>query len=88
MVRKTIARLMSSQIILFFYSPKIGPYSENNILTPESNVSFNESLKSRNPLWGIKDICDLKKLAEQNSMTLFEIHSLPSNNKLLVWKKN
>lgn len=76
--------LLKSKGFLFTY----GPYSSNNVLTPESNVLFDKSLREQNSSWGIRDIQDLKALAENNSMELFQILDLPSNNKLLVWKKN
>ncbi|KFB35724.1 AGAP009967-PA-like protein [Anopheles sinensis] len=64
-----------------------GPYAVNGILTPESNVSFNESLQRRNPEWGIRDTSVLQKLATLNRMTLEEMIDLPANNKCLIWKK-
>ncbi|XP_070493251.1 UPF0585 protein CG18661 [Chironomus tepperi] len=81
---KNSSKLLKSKGLLFTY----GPYSMNNVLTPESNVLFDKSLRSKDPSWGIRDICDLKLLAEKNSMDLLKIHDLPSNNKLLVWIKN
>jgi Protein of unknown function (DUF938) len=65
-----------------------GPYALDGVLEPESNISFDQSLRLRDSSWGIRDIADLKKLAAANSMELFKIHNLPSNNKCLVWKKN
>ncbi|XP_058168192.1 methyltransferase-like 26 [Anopheles ziemanni] len=64
-----------------------GPYAVNGILTPESNVSFNESLQRRNPECGIRDTSVLQKLATLNRMTLEEMIDLPANNKCLIWKK-
>ncbi len=80
---KNASKLLKSQGFLFTY----GPYSENHVITPESNVSFDRSLRQRNPEWGIRDVLDLKKLAEENSIELVKIYNLPANNKLLVWKK-
>jgi len=78
------SKLLKPTGLLFTY----GPYSMNKVLTPESNVSFDKSLRHKDPSWGIRDICDLKSLAQKNSMDLLKIHDLPSNNKLLVWNKN
>lgn len=80
---KNASKLLKPQGLLFTY----GPYSENYVLTPESNVSFDRNLRAQNPEWGVRDICDLKKLAEENSIELIKIHDLPSNNKMLVWMK-
>lgn len=81
---KNASKLLKQKGLLMTY----GPYSENYILTPESNVSFDNSLRAHNAEWGVRDIVDLKKLAEESSIELIKIHNLPSNNKLLVWKKN
>jgi hypothetical protein len=78
------SKLLKPNGLLFTY----GPYSINHVLTPESNVRFNESLKSQNSSWGVRDISDLEKVANMSLITLEKIHDLPSNNKLLVWKKS
>lgn len=80
---KNVSFLLKPKGLLFTY----GPYSVNNILTPESNANFDKSLRRQNPLWGVRDIDDLVKAAEINSMRLSGSHDLPSNNKLLVWSK-
>jgi len=64
-----------------------GPYMINGILEPQSNINFDMSLKSQNHLWGIRDIRDLKILADQNGLTLTEIIDLPANNKCLIFVK-
>lgn len=69
--------------ILFTY----GSYMKHGILEPESNVRFNQHLKSNNPAWGIRDIDDLCDAAGKVSIELIAEHDLPSNNKLLVWQK-
>lgn len=78
------SKLLKKGGLLFTY----GPYAVDGILKPESNISFDQSLKSRDPTWGIRDIADLKKLASINSMELLKAFDLPSNNKCLVWRKN
>lgn len=70
--------------LLFTY----GPYGKNGIVTPESNVRFNETLISRDPSWGIRDLCDLEKLAGINNLKLIEEVDMPANNKTLIWQKN
>lgn len=64
-----------------------GPYAHNGVITPESNVNFDRSLRRQNPEWGLRDIADLKKLAEDFGVKLLKIYDLPANNKCLVWKK-
>src|SRR5258708_2915454 len=47
---------------LFLY----GPFRRDGEHTAPSNAAFDESLRSRNPEWGVRDIVDLKKLGEAN----------------------
>lgn len=65
-----------------------GPYSKDGEIAPQSNVDFDADLKSRNPLYGIRDINDLVELAEYNNLSLIDTVEMPANNKALVWKKN
>jgi SAM-dependent methyltransferase len=64
-----------------------GPYSVNHGEMVESNQRFSQSLKERNPEWGVRDVEDLKVVAFQNNMELVEMVPMPSNNYCLVWKR-
>ncbi|XP_072942939.1 methyltransferase-like 26 [Epargyreus clarus] len=75
---------LKSEALMITY----GPYSKDGVITPESNIQFDASLRSRNPLWGIRDINDLVKLAEDNNLSLVDTIEMPANNKTLIWKKN
>lgn len=77
------SKLLKKEGILFTY----GPYACDGVLEPESNISFDQSLRHRDPTWGIRDIADLKKIAAKNSIELLATYNLPSNNKCLIWKK-
>lgn len=76
-------KLLKNNGFLFTY----GPYAIDGIITPESNVNFNKSLKFQDPSWGLRDIRDLEKLAEKNGIGLIDIVDMPANNKTIVWKK-
>ncbi|XP_064609768.1 methyltransferase-like 26 [Liolophura sinensis] len=76
--------LLKQNGYLFTY----GPYAVNGSLTPDSNVMFDQSLKSRNSEWGIRDVEDLKKLAAQNGLSLEKMIDRPANNKVLVFKRS
>lgn len=65
-----------------------GPFSKDGVITPESNVQFDASLKARDPSWGLRDLTELTKLAEQNNLSLIDTIEMPANNKSLIWKKN
>ena len=77
------SKLLKPGGLLFTY----GPFAVDGVLEAESNVIFNQFLKSSDSSWGIRDILDLKNLASANFFQLLETYDLPSNNKCLVWKK-
>lgn len=64
-----------------------GPYKVNGVLEPASNVQFDAGLRRQNVEWGVRDIKDLKAIAEQYRIMLLRSYDLPSNNKCLVWQK-
>ncbi|KAH8402921.1 hypothetical protein KR222_000383, partial [Zaprionus bogoriensis] len=64
-----------------------GPYAQDGQLTPQSNVDFDADLKRRNSTWGIRDISELKQLAEASGLSLERVTDMPSNNKFLTWLK-
>lgn len=76
--------LLKNNGILITY----GPYAVNGVLQPESNVSFDKSLRSQNNEWGVRDIADLKKIAERWGITFQQAFEMPANNKCLIWRKN
>ncbi|XP_045503134.1 methyltransferase-like 26 [Colias croceus] len=75
---------LKSEALMITY----GPYSKDGVITPQSNIDFNASLKARNPSWGLRDISDLIKLGEDNNLSLIDTVEMPSNNYTLIWKKD
>lgn len=64
-----------------------GPYSEDGVLCPESNVNFDQMLRSQNPDWGIRDRAQLVSEGQNNGLELEAIHEMPANNKMYVFTK-
>ena len=65
-----------------------GPFAHNGVISPESNVRFDEQLKSQCPEWGLRDVDkQLIPLGFKYHLNLYARHRLPYNNDLLVWKK-
>uniref|UniRef100_A0A0A9YLP8 Uncharacterized protein n=2 Tax=Lygus hesperus TaxID=30085 RepID=A0A0A9YLP8_LYGHE len=70
--------------LLFTY----GPFAENGVISPESNIEFDRNIREQDPAWGLRDIeRELKPLASSVGIDLINQHDLPANNRLLVWKK-
>ncbi|MCG7914659.1 MAG: class I SAM-dependent methyltransferase [Candidatus Thiodiazotropha weberae] len=64
-----------------------GPFNYQGAFTSESNSRFDEWLKSRDPLSGIRDFDDLNALAEDQGLIIEEDIEMPVNNRILVWRK-
>jgi len=65
-----------------------GPFKKNNEHTSEGNVAFDASLRSRNPLWGYRDVAEVTAAAsELAGLTSEAVHEMPANNFMLVYRK-
>jgi len=64
-----------------------GPFNYAGRYTSESNAQFDQWLKQRDPLSGIRNFEDLVALAQQHDMQLHADYEMPANNRTLVWRK-
>ena len=64
-----------------------GPYSLDGDFIAESNIAFDQSLKARDPSWGIRDVRDVAKAAENQGFQHNETVTMPANNMMLVFTK-
>lgn len=64
-----------------------GPFNYQGEFTSESNARFDQWLKSRDPVSGIRNFEDLVALASANGLHLYEDYEMPANNRILVWQK-
>ena len=64
-----------------------GPYLEENVPTSPGNVSFDQSLRAQNPVWGIRKREDVETEAARAGLQLSARHIMPTNNLLLVWTR-
>ena len=64
-----------------------GPFNYNQQYTSESNTRFDIWLKQRDPNSAIRDFEALDQLAQQAGLVLQSDHTLPANNRILVWEK-
>ncbi len=63
-----------------------GPYKVNGTAV-ESNLSFDESLKSRNAEWGVRDLESVEGVAKENGLVLDKVVEMPANNLLCIFRK-
>jgi Protein of unknown function (DUF938) len=80
---KGAARILPSDALLITY----GPYRFSGKFTAPSNKEFDESLRARNPEWGVRDVDDLQKLAGSVGFDLEWAVPLPANNHCLIFHK-
>lgn len=77
-------RLLGPGGLLFLY----GPYLEDDVATAASNLAFDDSLKSRNPAWGIRRREDVEALAADCGLTLTRRIAMPANNLSLCFRRS
>jgi len=63
-----------------------GPYKVGGTAV-ESNLNFDQSLKSRDPSWGLRNLEEVVKLAEENGLRLERKIEMPANNLSLIFQK-
>lgn len=77
-------RLLKTQGSLLIY----GPFNYNGSYTSDSNASFDQWLKARNPLSCIKHFEEMVSLANDNAMQLLTDYAMPANNRILHFVKD
>jgi hypothetical protein len=77
------ARYLRSDGRLLLY----GPFKRDGKHTAPSNAAFDTSLRDNNPEWGVRDIADVKALAESVGLKLTEIAEMPANNLILSFER-
>jgi hypothetical protein len=68
---------------LFLY----GPFKRDGKHTAISNAVFDSSLRDGNAEWGVRDVADVTRLAENASLLLAEITDMPANNFILTFER-
>lgn len=77
------SRILPAGAALVLY----GPYLEGDVPTAPSNMAFDESLKMRDPRWGIRDLSAIDALAEGDGVRRTRREAMPANNLTLVYRK-
>ena len=78
------ARVLAAGTPLYLY----GPYRQHGQHTAPSNAAFDESLKARNPEWGVRDLDAVVALAGEHGLTLERKVPMPANNLSVIFRRN
>ena len=65
-----------------------GPFLRKEKQTSESNLKFDQSLKLQNPLWGIRHLDQVNKIALENGFEQDKVIEMPSNNLSVIYRVN
>jgi SAM-dependent methyltransferase len=76
-------RLLSPGRPLYLY----GPYRRPGRPLEPGNAAFDESLRSRDPAWGLRDLDAVAALGAANGFGPPEVVEMPANNLSLVFRK-
>jgi len=77
------SRFLNENGLLFIY----GPFFQSDVETAPSNIKFDGWLKERDSSWGIRQLDDVKNLAQSHNLALHKIHPMPANNLFLQFRK-
>ncbi|HEX8262192.1 MAG TPA: DUF938 domain-containing protein [Allosphingosinicella sp.] len=64
-----------------------GPFRRAGVPTAPSNEAFDESLKSRNPQWGLRDLEAVAAEAALRGLRLAKVHEMPANNLTILFRR-
>lgn len=65
-----------------------GPFFEYDKPTAPGNISFDESLRSRDPRWGIRKLEDVSAEARGFGLELSHREEMPANNLVVAFRKS
>ena len=77
------ARLLPPAGPLYLY----GPYRQSDVPLVPSNAAFDESLRSRDPRWGLRELDAVAALAAAAGFGPPEVRTMPANNLSVVFRK-
>ena len=64
------------------------PWLKADIPTAESNIAFDQDLRTRDPEWGLRRVEDLSAAATKHGLRLEETRSMPANNLMLLLRRS
>ena len=64
-----------------------GPYRRAGRALEPSNAAFDESLKARDPSWGLRELEQVAECAASQGLDLSRVVEMPANNLTVVFRK-
>ena len=64
-----------------------GPFHEADAPLASSNAAFDQSLKARNPAWGLRDRDEVAAAAREEGLTMTLRVGMPANNLMLLFRR-
>ena len=64
-----------------------GPFKVGGSHISDSNDRFDVSLRTQNSDWGIRNLEDVAKTANDNGFFCYYVHDMPVNNKSIIFRK-
>ena len=64
-----------------------GPFWCEGVAQAASNLAFDESLRARDPAWGVRRLEAVSAVAEEVGLTFASVTEMPANNLLACWRR-
>jgi SAM-dependent methyltransferase len=65
-----------------------GPYKRRDHPLEPSNAAFDQSLRSRDPRWGLRELDEVAAAAAEHGLLLDRVMEMPANNLSVVFRKS
>ena len=85
----TLALIRGAAAILPSTAPfyLYGPYKREGFATAPSNQAFDQSLRDRNPTWGLRDLEAVAEFAQSVGFSVPKVTEMPANNLSVVFRR-
>lgn len=75
-------RILPPGCILYLY----GPFKQAGQQTAPSNAAFDQSLRSQDSEWGVRDLEAVVEVAQAQGLSLLETIAMPANNLSIIFQ--
>jgi Protein of unknown function (DUF938) len=75
-------RILPENGILYLY----GPFKQDGKHTAPSNAAFDQSLRSQDSKWGVRDLEEVVSVAQSQNLDLLKVLPMPANNLSVIFQ--